>query len=206
MTPGGGRRQASGGESVPCGAGEIWPCTEQASACPFRAIDVAARESDRRQLRCLAITSADAAAGWLRGGLFHSDTMLALRGIALREGVTTLQLDDQQVLDLVAGLVAQRALCVMVPVLGPPVLGTWEEQAAPPPSPPPAPVAAVRVPQVPVPRLRPPVAPEAPALPAMGELAERVDHVRQAAVLEEAAVSGVPFCAACEKAREAAGE
>jgi len=192
-------------ESVPFGIAALRRCDESSSACPFRKeADVDAGD-DVTRLRCLDAGRRDALAERLHGCLGHADDMNALRRIAARDDPSSLQLEDREVVELVAALVARRALCALGAMITQAASFAGREdgsaqrytgtaaQPAPPPRPPdPAPPRT---------RPRPPVDLPPPA-PEAGDMAEGVDPARQATVLKDASRDGVPFCEVCEKARQ----
>ncbi len=190
-------------ESVAFGIAALRRCDERPSACPFRQAREADAGDDVTRLRCLDIGGRDAIAERLHACLGHADDMNALRRIAARDNPSSLQMEDRDVIELVAALVARQALCALGAMITQPASFAGREegssqrytgtkaQPAPPPRPPdPAP-----------PRTRPRPPAEAPA-PEAGDMAEGVDPARQATVLKDASRDGVPFCAVCEKARQ----
>lgn len=95
------------------GPAELRRCNHAASTCPLRASSAAADDVDVRS-RCLAFTSEQSAADWLRSAVRHPDDMLVLRQVAAEETRPVAWLSDHQVVDHVARQVLSRRLCLVV--------------------------------------------------------------------------------------------
>ena len=116
--------------------------------------------------------------------------MRALRSIAVQDNLMSFQLDDHQVVDQVAALVARRALCLLGSVVVRPFRPVGGRAA-------PQPTEMAPVAPGPLRSIRS----QRTSDRELSEL-ETVHHAQQAAVLVEAARDGVPFCEMCEKARQ----
>lgn len=189
-------------QSVPFGVAELRRCHEPASACPLRKEGVSTSADENSRLRCLDIGPRESVAERLRGCLSNADDMKTLRRIVLEENLMSFQMNDLQVVEQVAALVARRALCVVGALPTRPVSpareGGFASRPTGTPSRPPA-VATARVTEPAPPRTGPRPAPAAPVVEE-GDMAA-ADPAPQATVLKDAARDGVPFCEVCEKAR-----
>jgi hypothetical protein len=118
--------------------------------------------------------------------------MTALRRIVDDEHLLTPHLDDYQVLEQIAAMVACRALCLIVPVPRSVSVQTGSPKVVPPST-------GLTPSQY---THRPTDSEPISRVQEIEDLAEIVDQDRQAAALEAAARDGVPFCEVCEKARQ----
>jgi hypothetical protein len=170
-------------------------CLEWPDACPLRRDDDETVPHDVR-FRCQRIDQTASAAGWLAASMTHTDDMTLMRQIVAEDGWTIAWLSDAQVVDLVAAKVARRDLCLLVAertASGARMSGLARVMAA---------AGIAETPSML--RSRPDSDDPRQAVAAMSEFADDMDQAMQAAVLQEAARDGVPFCEMCEKARRAA--
>jgi len=172
---------------------ELRPCRERPSACPFRERGTNGTVSSGARIRCLAIERPDAAAEWLRAAVTHADDIAALRQLAADAAPPVASLSTYQVVDQVAQRIARHDLCLLVSEVK-----THGSKIEPRPAPPP--LATGVTPSM----LRPRDESFVPArvLPPISELADNINHARQASALEDAARRGAAFCELCEKARQ----
>jgi hypothetical protein len=171
---------------------EFRRCGEPAARCALRAAGGVV--SSGAGLRCLGIDSRNDAADRLRAYISRSGDIGTLRRIVGRDNVTSAQLADDQVVAQVAAMVERREVCLLAAILDRSVgfLVKDEPRRAEPARR----IVTGLTPSQHQPRAASPAAPVAPPIDSL----ETVDATQQAAVLEDAARDGVPFCAVCEKA------
>lgn len=169
-------------------------CPDPASSCTVRA-SAGVDGPDDLRFRCLAIHDAASAANWLAVAVTQSDDMTVMRQVVAEEGRPVAWLSSAQVVEHVARKIAQRDLCLLIPdrpATGSSMSGRARVQRG-------AEVAATPS----MLRSRAETDERLPTFAAIAEITDDMDQAMQAAVLEEAARDGVPFCEVCAKARQA---
>jgi hypothetical protein len=171
-------------------------CPESAPQCPFRS-NPKASESEDRRLRCVRFATADAAATRLQGMAGHAGHMVTLRQLVSKTPGPLAWMSDHHVIALVAQMVVSRRLCLLAESR---VARGAELTAAA--APPPPRLAGVTPSRLRAPRPETAIFPS----PIVPEFTQDLNQAAQAAALELAAASGVPFCEVCEKARQQAAQ
>lgn len=172
---------------------ELWACQDSPSNCPYR--EEGGEEAAGRRFRCLALETPDAAIELLLGAVGYASDISLLRGVLSKDARALRTMTDSQVINRVADLVASRRLCLVTEVGAPRRTSSGASSSARP-----QPRSTAVTPSRLAERSSPAATPT--SAPTESEFADEVNQALQASALEDAAASGVPFCEACEKAKE----